>query len=66
MIEAEAMNKKCCFAFVESMADFLYCQTSLCMAWDESKGGCMMLYGGGCECSENKTATGMDEAEIRA
>jgi len=66
MNESEAMNKKCCFAFVEGMGDFLYCQTNLCMAWDTARGGCMMLYGGGCECSENKTNSAMDQAEIGA
>jgi hypothetical protein len=65
MIESTALNKKCPFSFVESMADFLYCQTSLGMAWDESKGGCMMLYGGGRECSENKTASDINRAETR-
>ena len=50
----------CCFAFVESMADFLYCQTSLCMAWETAKGGCLMLFSGGCDCNENKTACGKE------
>jgi hypothetical protein len=32
MIEAEGMNRKCPFAWVEDMRDFLYCQTDLCMS----------------------------------
>jgi len=55
MTESEAMNKKCCFAFVESMADFLYCQTSLCMAWQkitDDEGTCLMLCNDTCETVE--------------
>ena len=59
MVEEKAMNRKCPYSFNQNMGDFLYCQTDNCMGWDESKGGCMMLYGGGCECSENKTAGDM-------
>ena len=47
MNESIAVNKKCPFAFVESMQDFLYCQTSLCLAWQkktETEGTCLMLF----------------------
>jgi hypothetical protein len=58
MIESEAMNRKCPFAWVEDMRDFLYCQTSRCMAWEGVEGFCMMLSDGGCQCHKEGVESG--------
>ena len=60
MNEQEAMNRKCCFAFNTNNQEFDFCLTSRCMAWDESRGGCLMLFDGACDCNENKTACGKE------
>jgi len=52
MTESNAMNLKCPFSWVEDMRDFLYCQTSLCMGWQQNaddNGYCAML-SNGCQC----------------
>jgi len=51
MTEQQAMNKKCPFAFHESMGDFLYCMTDLCMSW-QPEGYCSLLSDHPCKCSK--------------
>jgi hypothetical protein len=42
----EAVNKRCPYAFIESLGDFIYCLEGLCLAWkkiDDNTGYCQRL-----------------------
>ena len=51
MTEQKGMNKKCPYAYNTNNQEFDYCQTNLCMAWNEEDGYCQRLVNGQCECN---------------